>query len=159
MRPLGRLLALVLLSACSESPAEKVLSRVEESGPQAVIAQLFQSDTEWTELSRNIESGDDAWLRVAASLRPGSDAGSALSLIYSVARAIPANPHGVLSLAKEGHFSIELICTSPFIEPEPGIAERFAEKASEALSTVQDPHLLQVRDECVTRVQLPQPAA
>ena len=77
-----------------------------------------------------------------------------MSLNYSVARALPASPARVLGLVGRG-FSIDDICTSPFIEPESGVAERYEQRALKALANLSDSALRAVAEQCAVRIRLP----
>ena len=101
-----------------------------------------------------IETADPKWLEVARLLKPASDAGLALSLNYSVARALPRAPERVLALIGHG-FTVEDVCTSPFIEPEPGVAENYQRRTVAALRGVRAPGLSSVVSECLAGVEVP----
>jgi hypothetical protein len=128
-----------------------VLRDIDSLGPRAVLARLWTDEA----LFAGIETGDPKWLEVARRLRAVSDAGATLSLNYAVARALPNAPARVLALIDHG-FSIDDVCTSPFLEPEPGVAEDYARRATAALKRVQAPGLERARDQCLAGVY-PQP--
>jgi hypothetical protein len=62
-------------------------------------------------------------------------------------RALPKAPNRVLALVGHG-FALELICTLPFIEPGPGVAEDYERKTLVALSRVRSPALSPIATEC-----------
>jgi len=103
-----------------------------------------------------ISTGEPKWLEVARRLRPASDAASSLSLDYAVARAIPKHPERVLALIDKG-FSLERVCTSPFIEPETGVAQNYQRRAVAALARVRDPKLTGLASSCSARIAHPLP--
>ena len=129
--------------------AEAVLREIDSQGPRSLLARRSEKEA----LFARIEAGDPTWLEIARRLRPVSDASLSLALNYSVARALPRTPGRVLALIGQG-FTLDDVCTSPFIEPEAGVAERYAQRAEAALRTVTTPHLTRVRDECLQRVRL-----
>lgn len=134
--------------------ARALLDRISKEGGREVIWDLWEHEAYFDRVTTMIESGDPSWLKVAAALRPFSDAGASLSLDYAVARALPKAPSRVLALVGHG-FSIEDICTSPFIEPDAGVAEAYEQKALAALATVQAPALAPIAAKCSERVRLP----
>ena len=139
------------------SPAE-IQSRIESKGGHQVLSALWDNQAEWNALLAGIESGDPNWLKVAQVLHPFSDAGSSEDLHNAVARALPRAPERVLSLIGPG-FEIDFICTSPFIEPEPGVAEAYEREALAALASVRAPRLKALASDCAKRVKLPAPRA
>lgn len=137
-------LSVVVEKANAEDPdAVRIVKEIELKGAKAVIERLVSGE-KWTEFEAvcdKIETGEKAWLGVARLLAPGSDAASAESLVFSVARALPKSPRQVLSLVAEtekdakGQFTVDRICTSPYIEPEPGVSERYLIETEKALET------------------------
>ena len=100
------LLVLALASqaavAADRPSAQAVLNRVANEGERKVLWDLWQHEREFGQVTSGIESGDPAWLEVAAALKPFSDAGASLSINYAVARALPKAPERVLALTTQG---------------------------------------------------------
>ncbi len=150
------LLALTLVSpvaACADQPdpvAQALLKRISSDGGHKVLRDLWEHGQEFGRVISGIESGDPSWLEVATALRPFSDAGASLSLNYAVALALPKAPDRVLALVGHG-FELNDICTSPFIEPDPGIAEAYEREALDALATSKDSNAA----DCAQLVRLP----
>ena len=150
------LLALALVSptaaaATRSAPtAQALLKRISIEGGHKVLWDLWEHEREFGRVISGIESGDPSWLKIAASLRPFSDAAASLSLDYAVAIALPKAPDRVLALVGHG-FNLELICTSPFIEPDPGVAETYERQALAALANIEGP----VAVECAEHIRLP----
>ena len=142
------------LPAASLPSASALLSEIDVSGARVVLRRLWANEPQFEALCTSIESADPNWLEVARRLRSASDAAASLSLNYSVARALPVGPVRVLKLVGRG-FTIEDICTSPFIEPQPGVAERYEQRALKALAKLSDPALSAVAKQCSVRVRLP----
>jgi hypothetical protein len=146
------------LAANTLTPSE-VLARIQRQGGYKVLWDLWEHMGEFETLLSGIESADPAWLKVAVLLRPFSDAGASEGLDNAVALALPKSPERILSLVGNG-FNLELICTSPFFEPEkPGIAEAYERKTLIALSSVHEPRLKVLANECSKRVKLSAPRA
>lgn len=141
-------------ASSSEPSAQTVLARIAKEGGRKVLWDLWEHEEEYGYVFSGIESGDASWLKVASALRPFSDAGATLTLDFAVARALPKAPERVLALIGHG-FDFEFICTSPFIEPEPGVAEAYEQKTLLALSKVKSPALAPIAAQCAERVRLP----
>jgi len=136
--------------------ADELLRQITSEGSQPVLERLWRNEDRFEQVCHKIESGDPSWLEVARRLRASSDAGMTLSLNYSVARALPANPTSVLKLINHG-FTVDDICTSPFIEPEPGVAESYQRRAVAALRSSIPKDLESVGTECLKRIEEPLP--
>ena len=154
----GWLLPLSLMLTCSahaQPPREMglepdaILQDIDARGARAVLARASTNEA----LFDGIETGHPKWLEVARRLRAVSDASTTLSLNYAVARALPNAPDQVLLLVGRG-FTLDDVCTSPYIEPEPGVAENYARRAEVALRRVTAPELTRLRDRCLASVRL-----
>ncbi|MEZ0191023.1 hypothetical protein AB9X41_17525 [Ralstonia solanacearum] len=161
MRSLAAILLLLALvpmtafAAGSSDPSAKILlTRIAKEGGHKVLWDLWEHEEDFEHVLSGIESGDALWLKVATALRPFSDAGASLSLDYAVARALPKAPNRVLALVGHG-FALKFICTSPFIEPEPGVAEAYEQRTLVVLSKVKSPALAPIAAECSQRIRLP----
>jgi len=137
--------------------AQTLLKRIAKEGGRQVLWQLWKNDADFERVASGIESGDPSWLKVAVALRAFSDAGASESLNYAVALALPRATNRVLALVGHG-FSVADICTSPFIEPDPGVAQAYERQALAALSKVEDPALKTIAAECALRVRISQAA-
>jgi len=161
MRQIGTLfLALLLVSPVAfagNSPApsaKSLLSRIAREGGRKVLWDLWEHERDFGRMLAGVESGDDSWLQVATALRPFADGSASLSIDYAVALALPKAPNKVLALVGRG-LDVDYICTSPFIEPDPGIAEAYEQQALTALSAVKAPALVPIAAECSKRIRLP----
>jgi hypothetical protein len=148
-------LVLTSASAADRSilPAE-IQSRIDAMGSRKVLWDLWEHETEFDQVLSGIESANPKWLRIAVELRKFSDAGASEALDSSVALALPKAPELVLALVGHG-FNLEFVCTSPFIEPEPGVAEAYERKTLASLAAVKAPNLKSLAAECSRRVRLP----
>ena len=149
-------LAIVISAAGAPSP-EDIVTRIQRDGGKFVLDDLWNHDSEFEAVLRGIESANPRWLEVAQLLKPFSDAGSSESINYAVARALPIDPERVLHMIGHG-FDLISLCTSPFDEPEPGVAEAYERRALSALASLRDPDLKSLASECAKQVRL-QPAA
>lgn len=147
----------VSVLAASVPAPDDVLARIHREGGKAVLADLWEHDAEFEMVMRGIESANPRWLEVAQLLKPYSDAGLSESINMAVARALPLDPERVLRLIGHG-FELDLVCTSPFDEPDVGVAEAYESKTLAALASLRDPDLKSIAAQCAERVKLP-PAA
>jgi hypothetical protein len=146
----------LICSGFSRSPLtpEQIEAQVQREGGRATIDALARNEAVWGEILSDIESGQSKWLHVALLLKPFSDAGFSEDLNYSVALALSKAPRRVLALIGHG-FKLEEVCTSPFNEPEPGIAESYEQKALKVLAMVREPSLKELAAQCAQLVKSP----
>jgi hypothetical protein len=130
--------------ARAEDPeAARLIKEIKAKGAKAVMAELIHND-DWSEFKKvcdKIETGKQEWLEVAKLLMPGTDGAATEDLGYSVALALPKAPRRVLALILETEhdprwgFTVDNTCISPFIEPEPGVAEKHLMETENALES------------------------
>ena len=148
------LMLVAVLAHAAELEPDMLKAEIKTEGAKKVLNRLWQEEKTFDLLCSKIESGAPEWLEIAQLLRPVSDAAATLSLNYSVARALPKRPERVLGLIGHG-FTVKDICTSPFIEPGPGVAEGYEKSTLGALATVKATELIRARDECASLIKLP----
>jgi hypothetical protein len=104
-------------------------------------------------LYKQIATGNAAWLRIAAKLKPGSDAASSLLLNGAVGEALPRAPYRVLPLLL-GPFSKEACL--PFISVEEQGSKTLAKiHALEAsLAQITSPKYQDVKRQCLHQAEL-----
>jgi hypothetical protein len=94
--------------------AQAIAERVHDQGAKAVVRLLISDRTKWSHVLRSIASGREAWLSVAALLRPGTDGASGLELVMALQEALPSAPADVLGVTSiEGGtetFSVKDAC-------------------------------------------------
>jgi hypothetical protein len=93
-----------------------------------------------------IATGDSAWLDVAEQLTPAS-AAAAASLSIALASALPRSPNRVLAVLGR-KYSVEDVCSIPFLEPESTLVMSYHDEAVAALNRVDSATLINVRDAC-----------
>ena len=133
---------------------EHVLASIRANGARKVMLELWDNEVVFDALLSHVDRGDTKWFPVWLQLREPADGGISESIDIAFARAIPRAPQAVLRLVGHG-LEIDRICTSPFIEPDPGVAEDYERKALRALSRVKDPKLKSLARSCATGVRLP----
>jgi hypothetical protein len=129
-------------------------ARIDDEGARAVVASLWRDEDAFSLVLDGIETGTDEWLDVAARLLPGADGSASLSLHYAVAYVLSRRPAAVLARVGRG-FDLARICTSPYIEPEPGVAETYERVTLAALGKVTEPDLVPLAAQCAEGVRLP----
>jgi len=141
-------------SSAASSSADELLAEITSQGPRAVVDRLVWNESQFDAIGSQIETGAADWLQIALLLKPVSDAHASEGLDLCVARALPRAPSRVLRLVGHG-FSLDHVCTSPFIEPEPGVVEEYERRALRALAGFKGSTLEKVAAECSDRVRLP----
>ena len=131
-----------------ETEAGRVLEAVQREGPDSVAHRMDRDDAFGERVLDGIASGDSIWLEVAVSLRPTGTAGIAEALPIMVAEALPKAPERVLALIAERRFSIDEVCSIPFIEPSDSLVAAYYAQVSTALARVDRVDLAATRDRC-----------
>lgn len=131
------------MAACSTNEtlntvnSDSFLSYLSKGQNKEVLSGIVSNQPQWFAVLESIESGvkngDVVWLNIAAKLHDVSDAGSSLALNFSVARGLPYEPELVLSGVDLG-FSLNRLCTIPFIEEEQSVVDDFIAGATTKLN-------------------------
>lgn len=150
--------ALVVTSAAAQTTESatpnQVMQDISESGAKEVLSSLWQDQRVFDALLQHVERGERNWFAPWVALRRHADAAAAESIDIAFARAIPKAPDAVMSLVGNG-LQLEHVCTSPFIEPETGVAEEYERSAVRALARVRDSELRPRAEACARRIRLP----
>ncbi len=94
---------------------ESVMMNSDESEAKEHVINLINNKPKWIYVLSEIENGNKEWLEVAEYLRNYSDASATKELIYSMAFALKNSTDNVLAIL-DGGYSVNEICSSPFIE-------------------------------------------
>lgn len=140
------------------------MSDIKAVGPRAVIEKLWNSDenhpNDWDRVIEMIESGERNWLEVAKALKPASDAGASQDLNGAMAVALLKNSPDVLTMAQQGPFTVDGICTCPYVvetSDEEIAANSYLKEAEKTLTAmnppVDNPGLDLVRRNCLAIIQ------
>ena len=131
-----------------------VVEEIKARGAKAVVDRLAlpNSEKEWEEIQRGIQTGKADWLAAARELRKGSDAGMTESIDVSLAIALTNNAEGVLELAGETT-PADRICTVPYIEADTATVVSHKRKAKAALERVARADLALKRDACLAAIE------
>ncbi len=130
--------------------AVDVLTRVKDEGAKAVAEELWKENDTWNEVMTNVGRGDPQWLKVAASLRPGTDGGAAEMLDEAVFLALKPAPLAVLNLLKSHEFETTSVCSSNVGADYPAAkSRRFIALRIKVLESVSEPTVREMRDQCL----------
>jgi hypothetical protein len=148
---------LFALIACAAQSGEtlapsSLLAMINEKGARAVIDSLWGT-TRWDTMIKGVASGDEAWLKVAVELAPGSDAGSASELRDAVAWALPHAPARVIAVAEQSELFRDS-CSGPPVDFPSDDPKAYFGAAISAVQKVTDPALKAARQACLTKLRL-----
>ena len=118
--------------ATRDPALRRIAARAATQGPHAFLGRISEQDVDWRHLLDRMADGDAAAMAIARQLRPAADAGSAEALDTAAALGLPRAPGAVLGMIAAGA-NADMLCTSPFIEPEPGVEKRYSDAAIKAL--------------------------
>ncbi len=140
-------------NVCAEELSAKViLEDIKDLGAKKVCISLYDDEKKWHDLLRNIASGDKEWLKVAFSLREGSDAGASEMLILAVGEALEHNPENVFKFTLDS-FILNQICGGPDVDDirynSYELSIEAVNKRIEKVSSVKDENLKEKCDECL----------
>lgn len=124
-----------------------ILVKIALFGPKNWVHGNFESE-DWDVAMREIASGEENWLKVAAAMAPGTDADATEHLIESLSQALIANPQGTLEVLnlRKGMIGACFISSD---STDPAVRARFVTNAKAALSTVTQPGLEVVKADCL----------
>ena len=126
-----------------------ILRDVSARGAAAVVRDFYDDRVDWDSMLHQVERADEAWLRVAVALRPGTDAGSTSELHDSVVAALAADPATVLRVAVPD-FPLSDLCSGrhdPLATYDAAVTE--VDKMVAAVAAIESPQLSKDRDECL----------
>jgi hypothetical protein len=150
--------AVVLMVASGQHGAaraltpQQVLHDIETKGAPVVIEQQYddgRSGKTFDQLLEKIETGTTAWLDVARTLYPATDAATTSGLEVSLSIALTHNPERVLQWTGQPDWpTLEHVCTVRFIEADEETVSAHARKVRAALKRVTSPALASKKAEC-----------
>jgi hypothetical protein len=136
--------------------AQAIMSSIREKGADAVLRELFDSP-QWETVLSGIGGGGAGWLRVAAALKPSSDAHTSEDLNCAMSEALRRDAPGALRLVRDGPFDITDVCAwlgfHSFSEELDGKkVQKFIEQGRTAVKSVADPTLTAIRTDCLAEL-------
>ena len=92
-----------------------ILGSINHKGAQFVVNEIYKNNVMWQSLLQRIASGEEAWLKVAIALQPGTDAGTSEMLTLAVGEALEHDAKMVLTITVPT-FRIQAVCGGPDID-------------------------------------------
>ena len=136
------------LAAAAEITAHGVQAEIDRSGAQKTVNDLVShGGRQWEAFLRGVESGRQDWLAVVPNIKPGTDAGTAESLLTATSMALSRNAAGTLALVP-GTYALSAFCTVPLIEPTDVQVTDFKRRTSAALDKAIDGPARERASEC-----------
>ncbi|MDP9278719.1 MAG: hypothetical protein M3P00_04800, partial [Gemmatimonadota bacterium] len=123
-----------------------MLSEIKLGGGANVAKRIDADESFGRSVMNGVETGDSAWLQVAANIAPASGAAAA-SLSIALASALPRSPERVLALLGP-RYPVEDVCGIPFLRPDSTLVVSYHDEAVAALGRVHSVPLTPVRDAC-----------
>ena len=114
MHPASVLFVLLLAQskpAVALTPAD-VSTAIREKGAVATLASLYQNEEKWILFLQGVQKANPAWLKIAASLLPGSSGDAHYDVVAAVGDALEKNPTTVFRLTIPP-LTVEEICDGP----------------------------------------------
>jgi hypothetical protein len=128
--------------------ADGLLQKIEEMGARRVLEVVCQDEKTWSPILDAIARGDQRWVRAGGLLFEVSDASCNILLLHAISAAMRRAPESVLALPRSQLTPAER-CGHGGPEMGPLQPLEFYRETIEVLSTVEDPRLAAMRDECL----------
>lgn len=111
--------ALLLFSCTSnnQSASQKIIDELKLHGePTGAYCKELKESGTFDKCIDDLIAGDEVLIKNATLLRKCASA-SGIVVTFAMSKALINNPEAVLSMIPE-HFTVDEICTTPFIEPD-----------------------------------------
>ena len=130
-------LSALLLTACTTNQEDSNYPFYKQQlGDKEFIQDTMHNQSAWftllSNITKNLNNGNEEWLEIAGQFRAHSDAGASESLNIAVASVLPNRPDMVLQAVDHG-FKLERLCRVPFIEPDEQTVKHFIQSSSQKL--------------------------
>jgi hypothetical protein len=135
--------------------AEQMAESIAKRGAKAVAAEMNQGKglATWSYVQDRVASGELPWLKIAAELKPYTDAGNAEGLDNALADALPKSPEQVLGMLGAS-FRPDRVCSGgQFIEAPKQTVIDFLKKAQNAVQGVQKPAIVESKQKCLSEIE------
>lgn len=131
---------------------QAIIDQISKRGAAQVVRELYDDYEKWYSVLRKVASGNEAWLKVAVALRPGTDAGTTHMLKKTVGEALENAPENVLRIVPQS-ISLRSICGGPDIDDSRYDSYELSMKAInlriEKVASVKNPALENTCKECI----------
>ncbi|MGV8954923.1 MAG: hypothetical protein ACOH2M_27745 [Cypionkella sp.] len=166
------LLAAMLVTLCAapapalaDGPltADALRAMIADRGATTVVQSLDNGDDEnnpWFGVLDHIEAGEPDWIELVPLLAPGTDAGTAESLVITLSRGLKTNPAAILRIVvDEDLHNIADLCQDNDIEVSDAEVAAFTDNAIAAVTAITDPALAEARSACLAQLSATRPAS
>jgi hypothetical protein len=147
---------LALASQGQPSP-QSIGALLERRSADSVVAELFGDHRAWSAIEAGIASGDRQWLRTAARLYAGCDAGICYALKVALGEALAKNPRGVLAAAGDGYSATDACSTYGYVTDSTDVSLAKALAAirvrQNAVRAIRDRSLTSKKQECLLELR------
>lgn len=126
-------LSVVISCVSSINNSEQIVAKLKMEGED--YYNYLIENKEYEKVLDKIERGDDVLIRNSYLFKPWIDASSSLSLTYALSRSLTKNAEAVFSVIPE-HFTLQDICTIPYIEAPINVELEHIEKSIQALDKI-----------------------
>lgn len=144
-------------------PSAQEVSRALDRADARTVVTGYERDDRFGALLDRIAIGDEALIKLAPRLAPGTDAASSEGLRIALAKALPRAPALVLDAAMRAArdpqgaivstpIDVQAVCSVPFIEPTQQFVADYRIAAVRALATVHEPRLVDAANACAKRI-------
>ena len=130
-----------------------ILQQIRNRGASAVVRELYDDQSTWNLVLKNISSSLPAWIDVSLALMPGSDAGASSMLHDALFEVLGKNPEYILEHA-EGKYQISELCDGrhdPLASFDQAMAEH--EAIITRVNKVKGKGLLATKNECLKSLE------
>jgi hypothetical protein len=141
------------LALAYSASTSQIVSEIARRGPRTVVEELYEHRSDWDYVLSKVKGGEEAWLRVAVALHPGTDAGSSSMLREAVGLALLTAPEFVLRLAIPA-FSLSDVCGGrPDPLPTYSAAVAELERQIVSVAAVDSGAVAKTRDRCLDELK------
>ena len=134
------------------SDPQAIIDEVSSRGAREVVLELYNDDDTGYALLRNIATGSELWLKAAAALRSGSDAGASEMLDLAVGEALEHAPANVLRITPKVSW-LRSVCAGPDVDDRRYDSYELSMNAInlrlKLVAAITDPKLQHLCDQCI----------
>ena len=134
------------------SKPDAIIKEIKSRGAKAVVIELTRHWNVWDSICDNVATGDEAWLKAAAALQAGTDAGSSEMVYLALGEALEYSPERVFKIVANT-FNLQFICGCPDVDNARYNSYELSMKAInlriKKVTAVKDRSLGKTSEECI----------
>jgi hypothetical protein len=134
------------------SKPETIINEIKSRGAKTVVRELTKDWNVWDSICDKIASGDQAWLKAAAALQAGTDAGASETLDLALGEALEHDPINVFKSVGKS-IDLESICSGPDVDNAHYNSYELSMKAINLrinkVAAIKNPSLQKISKECI----------